>query len=245
VRRAFYGRLAELGYREGHTVEILRYFHGGVPARAAAAAGELVPLKPDVIIAVSPPSAFAVNKLTTTIPIVFYGVGQPVEVGLVTNLARPGANITGISFDVSPEFNAKQLQLLRDLLQTRQALRLAVLWDPERWTDMYVQATERAANAMGMKLQFTPVREAAELETAVSEAARQGNHGLVVLADVMFFLQRQRLAALAATASPPGDLRVSGGCRRRWIDVLRREPTMGRSSRRRLRRQDPQGRETR
>jgi ABC-type uncharacterized transport system substrate-binding protein len=56
---------------------------------------------------------------------------------------------------------------------------------------------------MGMKLQFTPVREAAELETAVSEAARQGNHGLVVLADVMSFLQRQRLAALAATHRLP------------------------------------------
>jgi len=102
VQRAFYGRLAELGYREGHPVEILRYFHGGVPARAAAAAGELVPLKPDVIGAVSPPSAFAVNKLTTTIPIVFYGVGQPVEVGLSSRTWPGRARTSRGSHSMSP-----------------------------------------------------------------------------------------------------------------------------------------------
>ena len=199
----FDARLAELGYCEGHNVEILRRYHGGVPARVAAAADELVALKPDVIAALGPPAAFAVQKLTRTIPIVFWAVGQPVEVGLITNLARPGANITGISFDVSAEFNAKQLQLMRDLLQKGEGLRLAVLWKPDPWTDPYVQETQRAANAMRMKLQFTPVREASELETAVSEAARRGNHGLVVLADMLSFLHRQRLAALAATHRLP------------------------------------------
>jgi putative tryptophan/tyrosine transport system substrate-binding protein len=204
VQRAFHARFAELGYREGHNVEILRHYHGGTPARAAALAGDLVALKPDVIVAVAPPSAYAVQKLTTTIPIVFYVVGRPVEGGLITNLARPGGNITGISLDVSAEFNAKQLQLVRELLQGRQGLRLAMLWNPDmRGIAEYVQETERAAGAMGIKLQSTPVRDAAELELAVSEAAKQGNHGLVVLQDVMMFFQRQRLAALAATNRLP------------------------------------------
>jgi putative ABC transport system substrate-binding protein len=161
--------------------------------------GYLVSLKPDVIVAIGPPSAYAVQKLTTTVPIVFLVVGRPVEGGLVTNVVRPGANITGISLDVNAEIIAKQLQLLRDLLPVRQGMRLAMFWNPDmRGIAEYVQATERAANEMGIKLQSTPVRDVADLDTAVSQA-RQGNEGLIVLPDVMMFLQRQRLVALAAT----------------------------------------------
>jgi putative ABC transport system substrate-binding protein len=202
-QRAFEGRLAELGYREGRNVEILRHFHGGIPSRAAALAGDLVALKPDVIVAAGPPSAYAVKKLTTTIPIVFVSVGRPVEAGLVTNLVRPGANITGISLDVTAEIHAKQLQFLKDLLQARQETRLAMLWNPDmRGIAEYVQETERAARTMGIRLESAPVRDVADLEAAVSQASKS-NHGLIALPDQITFVHRQRLAALAATHRLP------------------------------------------
>src|SRR5262245_35262441 len=71
AHRAFFARLAELGYREGYNVEILHHYHGGNLSRAAALAGDLVSLKPDVIVAIGPPSAYAAQKLTATVPIVF------------------------------------------------------------------------------------------------------------------------------------------------------------------------------
>ena len=198
-QRAFIARLAELGYRDGENVEILLRFHGGIQSRAAALASDLVALKPEVIVAVAPPSAYAVQKLTTTIPIVFVSVARPVETGLVTNLIRPGANITGLSLDVTAEITTKQLQLLRDLLQPHQAIRLVMLWNPDmRGIAEYVQETERWARATGIKLQSSPVRDAAGLEVAIPQAASQGNHGLVALPDQMTFVHRQRLAALAA-----------------------------------------------
>jgi putative ABC transport system substrate-binding protein len=203
AHRAFFGRLTELGYREGHNVEILHHYHGGNLSRATALAGDLVSLKPDVIVAIGPPSAYAVQKLTTTVPIVFLVVGRPVEGGLVTNLVRPGVNITGISLDVAAEIIAKQLQLLRDLFPTRRGIRLAMFWNPDmRGIAGYIEATERAANAMAIKLQSIPVLDVADLDTAVPQA-RQGNEGVIALPDVMMFLQRQHLIALTATHRLP------------------------------------------
>jgi ABC-type uncharacterized transport system substrate-binding protein len=200
--QAFLPRLAELGYREDHNVEILRHFHHGTQSRIPALASDLVTLKPDVIVAVAPPTAYAVQKLTTTIPIVFVSVGRPVEAGLVSNLVRPGANITGISLDVTPDVHAKQVQLLNDAIRGG-TVRMAVVWNPNNpGIDEYVKATERAASTTGITMQSIPIRDAADRETAVSQASR-GNQGLIALPDLMIYLNRQRLTALCATYRLP------------------------------------------
>src|SRR5262249_57351937 len=111
--RGFIGRLKALGYIEGQNLEILVRDYAGNLDRASQLADELVALKPDVLVALAPPAAHAAKRATTTIPIIFSAAGRPVQTGLVSDLVRPGGNVTGVSLDVGPEINAKQLQILR------------------------------------------------------------------------------------------------------------------------------------
>jgi ABC-type uncharacterized transport system substrate-binding protein len=171
----------------------------GKPERLSALAAELVALKVDVIVAAGAPHALAVKQTTRTIPIVFAVAADPVTDGLVTSLARPGGNVTGLS-SFGPELVGKRLELLRQAVPG--VSRVAVLWQPggsgERTDKDMLKRAEVAARALGVRLQFVEARGPADIDRAFSDMTRERADALIVLGSPMFFAERRRLVDLAA-----------------------------------------------
>ncbi len=165
-----------------------------------ALAAELVALKVDVIVAATGLlAALAAKQATRTLPIVFAGVGDPVESALVTSLARPGGNVTGLSF-LAAELVGKRLELLTQAVPG--VSRIAVLWQPgghgERTEKDMLKGAEVAARALGVRLQFVEARGPADFDRAFSEMTRPPASALTVLSSTMFGNERKRLVDLAA-----------------------------------------------
>ena len=193
--------LRDLGYVEGRNVEIAYRFAKGNIDRLDAIAAELVGLKVDVIVAVSQPAVQAAQHATRTIPIVMYGVGDPVATRLVASLTRPGGNITGLS-QLSPELSAKRLALLKEAVPA--ASRIAVLANPTNPSNApQIKDTSGAARTLGVSLQVLEIRSAADLDTAFQAAARERANALVTLDDLLIFTERERIVALAASRRLP------------------------------------------
>ena len=195
---AFRQGLRELGYVEGRNVVIEYRDAEGKFERLPALAAELVALKVDVIVTGSTRSALAAQQATGTIPIVFLG-SDPVASGLVTNLARPGGNLTGVS-TLGPDLVGKRLEVLKQTVPRVSSI--AVLWHPgaagERTDRNMLTGAEVAGRALGVRPHLVEVRGAADLDRAFSEmtAARVG--ALTVLPSAMLSIQRKRLVDLAA-----------------------------------------------
>src|SRR5262245_30946624 len=149
--------LSELGYVEGQTIALEWRWAQGKNEGFAALAAELVQLKVDIIVAGTDPAVQAAQQATRTIPIVMAFATDPVARGFVTNLARPGGNITGLSFQSSPEIASKRLQLLREIAPT--VARIAVFGDPsEPDTQDDLREMEPAARGLMVELQPVEVR---------------------------------------------------------------------------------------
>jgi len=194
--------LRDLGYVEGRNCELVYRLASGNIERLPAIATEMVALKVDVIVAVSQPAVHAVRQATTTIPIVMFGVGDPVATGLVANLRRPGGNITGLS-QLSPELSAKRLELLKEVLP--EVSRIAVLSNPANPTNAFqIKNTRAAAKTLGVSLQLLEIRKAIDLDGAFQSAARSRAGALLTLDDLLIFTGRARIVALAAKGRLPG-----------------------------------------
>jgi putative ABC transport system substrate-binding protein len=191
--------LRDLGYVEGRNVVIEYRDAEGKPERLPALAAELVGLKVDVIVAGGQPHALAAMQATRTLPIVFIGAADPVTSGLVTSLARPGGNVTGLSF-LAPELVGKRLELLKQAVPG--VTRVAVLWEPggqgERTAKDMLKQAEAAARALGVRPQFVEARGPADFDRAFSDMTRARAGALTVLGSVMFVNERRRLVDLAA-----------------------------------------------
>jgi len=196
---AFRQVLRDLGYVEGRTVVIEYRAAEGKPERLPALAAELVALKVDVIVAPTTLAALAAKQAARTVPIVFIGAGDPVTDGLVTSLARPGGNVTGLS-SVAPDLVGKRLELLKQAVP--EVSRLAVLWQPggsgERTDKDLLKAADAAARALGVRPQFVEARGLADFDRAFSEMTRARAGALTVVGSAMFTLERRRLVDLAA-----------------------------------------------
>jgi putative ABC transport system substrate-binding protein len=193
----------ELGYVEGRNIVITYRWSEGKPDRFPALAAELVNLNMDVIVASGPPAAVAAKAATTSIPIVFTLVGDPVGLGPVASLPRPGGNVTGLSSLVdSGPFTQKQLQLLKEMVPG--AIRVAVLRNPGNPIEARgLPHTMAAAEKLGLAIQVLEARTPEDIGRAF-EAARQGRAGAIhVHGDPMFGLHRTRIVALAATHRLP------------------------------------------
>jgi putative ABC transport system substrate-binding protein len=170
------------------------------PERFPALAAELVALKVDVIVAPGTLAAMAAKRATTTIPIVFPAVGDPVADGLVTSLARPGGNVTGLSFLSAEELVGKHLELLRQAVPG--VSRVAVLWQPgvasQGAEKDLLKNAEVAARALGLRPQFVEARRPADFDRAFSDMVRARASALIVPAYGMFIRQKSRLVELAA-----------------------------------------------
>jgi putative ABC transport system substrate-binding protein len=175
--------LRDLGYVEGRNYELVYRFASGNIERLPAIATEMVALKVDVIVAVSQPAVYAVRQATTTIPIVMFGVGDPVATGLVANLTRPGGNITGLS-QLSPELSAKRLALLKEVVPG--VSRIAVLSNPTNPTNaVQIKHTRAAARTLGVSLQLLEIRRTPDLDGAFQSAARERAGALLTLDDLL------------------------------------------------------------
>jgi putative ABC transport system substrate-binding protein len=196
---AFRQGLRDLGYFEGRNVVIEYRDAEGKPERFPALAAELVAFKVDVIVASSQLSALAAKQATRTLPIVFATAAEPVAGGLVTSLARPGGNVTGLS-SLGPELVGKWLEQLKQAIPG--VSRVAVLWHPgaqgERTEKDMLKAAEVAARALGVRLQFVEARGPADVDRAFSDMTRARAGALTVLPSPMFVSERRRLVDLAA-----------------------------------------------
>jgi putative ABC transport system substrate-binding protein len=199
LREAFRQGLRDLGYVEGRNV-VIEYRDAEVkPERLPALAAELVALKVDVIVAPTTPAALAAKQATRTLPIVFAFAADPVTSGLVTSLARPGGNVTGLSL-LTPELVGKCLEHLKQAVPG--VSRVAVLQQPgalgERTEKDMLKEAEGAARALGVQLQVVEARGPADFDRAFSDMARARAGALIVLSGAMFFNERRRLVDLAA-----------------------------------------------
>jgi putative ABC transport system substrate-binding protein len=167
---AFRQGLAELGYVEGENLAIEWRFTAQAE-RLPDLAAELVRLGPDVLVAATSPAVSVAQHLTQEIPIVMPTSGDPVRQGFVTSLARPGGNITGLSI-LAPEISGKQLELLKEIVPTLG--RVAVLGTSTvPGNAEALKATELAAEALKMQLQYLEVRDRKDIETALRTRARR------------------------------------------------------------------------
>ena len=200
AREAFRQGLRDLGYVEGRNVVIEYRDAEGKYERLPALAAELVALKVDVIVAAAGNNlTLAAKQATKTIPIVFTGVGDPVAIGLVTSLARPGGNLTGLSL-LGPELVAKRLELLTQAVPgVRQ---VALLWQPgvvrEAADRDTLKGADVAARALGVQLHVVEARAPADIDRAFADMTRAHAEAVTVLGGAMLNSERRRLADLAA-----------------------------------------------
>jgi putative ABC transport system substrate-binding protein len=193
--------MRELGYVEGQSIVFRDGFANGHPDRLPALAMELVREQVDVIVAASPPAIRAAREATRTIPIVMITGDDPVRSGFVVSLARPGGNITGVTF-LHVDLFSKNMELLRQLLPALR--RVAFLWDPTMPTVTEDLATvEAGARALGVHLQVVVARNASEYEGAFATIVKERAEALVVAATPTFIQDRSRLIRLAAAHRLP------------------------------------------
>jgi putative tryptophan/tyrosine transport system substrate-binding protein len=198
---AFRQGLRELGYVEGKNIEIEWRFGGYRVELLSNLATELVRLKVDMIVATGGPAVRAAKKETSTIPIVMAFSGDPVGTGLVPSLARPGGNITGLSY-MAPDLSAKRLELLKEAFP--KVSRVAVLFDvTDAVSALEFKETQVAAQALGVTLQSMEVRGPEDFESAFLALARERANGLLTFAHALTIPNRKQIADLAAKSRLP------------------------------------------
>jgi len=188
--------LRELGWIEGQNVIIEARFAEGRSDRLPDLAADLVRIKVDVILATTTPALVAAKNVTGTVPIVAINVGDPVALGLIASLARPGGNITGLSYSVGADVYGKELELLKEALPD--IGRVAVLSNPANpGHTLAIPNVKVAAQALGVELQLVEGRDPNEFDDAFAAMAKERVKAVLVLADPLFYLHRTRLADLA------------------------------------------------
>ena len=194
--------LLELGWSEDKTLHIETRWTIADAAEALRFAQELIGLKSEVLVAQGTPSLVAARQVTSTIPIVFVSVADPVGQGFVPSLARPGGNITGFSAEEAG-IGGKWLELLKELAP--RVMRIAVIYNPETapYGPMFFPVMQTAALKLAVALLISPVHTGADVERVIVESGREPGCGLIVVPDNFMSAQRQQIIALAAMHRVP------------------------------------------
>ena len=199
---AFRDGLRDLGHVEGRNVTIEYRWGEGHRERLPELAADLVRSRVDVILALGPASAQAAKNATATIPVVFVGSGDPIAEGLVTSLARPGGNVTGIALIAGLDIVGKRLELLKEVVPG--AIRMAMLWNPTN--PSHAQALKEVpgiAQSLRVELRAIAARGPQDFDGAFATMKRSRVGGLLVLADGVFVLHAARLISLSAEGRLP------------------------------------------
>jgi putative tryptophan/tyrosine transport system substrate-binding protein len=216
--------LRDLGYIEGKNITFEPRYAEERPEGSRALAEELVRLKVDVIVAGGTNDTLAAKNVTTTVPIVFLeSVSDPVEQGLVANLARPGGNITGFT-TIAWVLAGKRLELLKEVFP--KLSRVSILWDPEapgnppQWKE-----SQRAAQQLGLQLHSMEVSNSAKYESGFKDAIKSGSTALAVTRHRLSIQYQKRIIQLSAinrlpTIYPRGDFVENGGLMSYGPDVV-------------------------
>src|SRR5437868_6518941 len=199
---AFLRKLRELGWVDGQNVNIEYRWAEGKVERLPDLAAELVRRNVDVIVAPAGSAALAAKNATSSIPIVMIFPSDPVEIGLVASLRRPGGNITGTTFTPGPEIFGKQLQILKEAIP--HASRVAILSNPaDPSFALQVRQVEETARSLGIRLQHVDARGPEEFDSAFAAMERERADALLVTASSTFLAHRSRLAELAVKRRLP------------------------------------------
>ena len=193
--------LRSLGYAEGRNLVIEQRYAEFRYERMPDLATELVRLKPDVVATGGSPAIAALKQATTTIPIVMTSSIDPVGAGFITSLARPGGNITGTKLSTGPEFIAKQLEILNEVVPKRSGV--AILRQIGR-AGAEPAVLESAARKLGLTIMFADVRTPSDLAGAFATMTRNRAGALLILGGPMTFASRQQIADLAVQHRLPG-----------------------------------------
>jgi putative ABC transport system substrate-binding protein len=192
---AFRQALNDLGYVEGKNVRFEQRYAKGRNERFPELANDLVGLNVDVILTWGTDAVLAARQATTTIPIVMGAIGDPLGSGIVTNLARPGANVTGFS-SLAAELEAKRLELLKEAVPGLSSV--AILFNPtNRYMPLALQSARQAAQTLHVSLAVHEVHDITTLDAAFVNLTKGGPDAFMVLADTFLVSQRSRIAQFA------------------------------------------------
>jgi len=193
---AFLQGLEALGWTEGRNIRIGYRFGGGDVARIQALAAELVSSVPDVIVANSSPAVAALKQATSSIPIVFAAVNDPVAQGFIASLGRPGGNITGFTLIEFPMLG-KWLELLKEMAPNVRHVALMFNPDTARYYPVYLREFKALPQTLAVELVAAPVHDEAEVEAAVVALSREPGSGLISAAEPFITAHRALIMTLA------------------------------------------------
>jgi putative tryptophan/tyrosine transport system substrate-binding protein len=187
--------LQDLGWRDNYSARIDYHWPGGDTEQIQALAKELVSLRPDVLVANGTAQAVALRQATRTIPIVFVIASDPVGLGIVESLARPGGNATGV-FALEPSIGGKWLELLREIVPG--LTRVVVVFNPDAGPAgaSYLHSIETTAASLSVEATGAPIHHAGDIELAISSLAREPGGGLIVLQDSFTISHRKQIIEL-------------------------------------------------
>ena len=197
AERALFDGMQDHGWVEGRNL-IIDYRFSQPPDRLPVSIAELIAFRPDVLVVAAPQATKALKSATTTIPIVFVAVADPIGLGIVQSLARPGGNITGLATYVPGSFVAKRIEILRELVPG--ASQIAILVNPDNPMHKLLLADEVPSTArdLGVALPIVQATTAEELDAAFASAAAQRADAIIVFGDILTVVEAPRVVALAA-----------------------------------------------
>jgi putative ABC transport system substrate-binding protein len=200
--KPFFQGLRDLGYLDGKTINIDYLSADGQSDRFPALASDCLRLKADIIVVTTTPAAIAAKNATRTIPIVMYPLGDPVVTGLVASLARPGGNVTGLTFMASG-LSAKRIELLKEAVPTiSRVLVLSYRVDPI--APPQLEELNTAASSLGVKLLVQDIRTANDIPVAFDVGVKEGVQGVITTVESIFAAQGKRVVQLATEHRLPG-----------------------------------------
>lgn len=204
LMRQFTDELRTLGYVPGQNITFEYRGSDGKNERFPQLVSDLVQQKVDVIFSIPAPATLAAKQVTSSVPVVFTIGADPVALGLVSSMEKPGGNLTGIT-EESPELPGKRAALLKEVVP--QAKKVGIVWDPNAYGEKVgmemVSEAEQAARGLGLEVENVAVRGPADLENAFTTLTHAHVDGLLVEPSPMFFFQAKRMADLAAKSRIP------------------------------------------
>ncbi|MGY4325632.1 putative ABC transport system substrate-binding protein [Bradyrhizobium sp. LB7.2] len=200
----FFDALRSLGWVEGKSLAIEHRF-SQPPDRLPASVADLIAFNPDVLVAPGPQAAVALKSATATIPIVFVGIADPVRLGLVESLSRPGANITGLTTNVPDDFLGKRFEILRELVPGASKIALLVNPDNPMVRPYLAEKMPGISRKLGAALLIVEATKAEEIDVAFASAAAQHADAMLDFGDTLTYVQAPRIIALAAKYRLPAN----------------------------------------